>query len=93
MKLDTDPGRTREFAVLWLLILLVFAAASLADLLRAPRCCAITDTPVAAETDAEGDAQAEPVLEPWFASVPASVAPQSPSTRHAVPPSPPGRHA
>jgi hypothetical protein len=93
MKLDTDPGRTREFAVLWLLILLVFAVASLVDLLRAPGCCAITDTPVAAETDAEDDGQAELVLEPWFASVPANAASQSPSTRDAVPPSPAGPHA
>jgi hypothetical protein len=86
MKLDTDPGRAREFEVLWLLILLAFAVASLSDLLNAPGWNLITDTPMAADADA----QPEVVLEPWFPSVPAGDPSRSQSMRRAVPSSPAG---
>ncbi|WP_213959116.1 MULTISPECIES: hypothetical protein [unclassified Variovorax] len=88
---DTDPGRTREFELLWLLLLLAFALASLSDLLCAPVWPSITEVPTAAE--AEGDARQGAFIEPWIPSMPDAPLPQQAqwADRPAEPP-PVGRH-
>ena len=76
MKPDADPCRTREFGVLWLVLLLALAPASAAaDFQRAPAWPSlITDTPAAADADTESAS----VIDPWIPAVPAL-----PSERHA----------
>jgi len=65
MKRDADPGRTIEFQVLVILILLALASASLADFVRAP---AWTPPPDLAQAQDNGDADdAKGVLiDPWI---------------------------
>ena len=65
MKRDADPGRTFEFRVLIILILLALTGASLADFLRAP-----TWTPPAELADAfygsdAGDTRGV-LIDPWI---------------------------
>jgi hypothetical protein len=72
--IDPDPGRTREFELLWLLLLLALALASLSDLLCAPVWPSITEIPVA--TEAEAGATQGALIEPWIPSMPDAPLPQ-----------------
>lgn len=68
MKVDTDPGRAREFEVLWILILLVLAFASLSDFLLAPRWRTLAE----AWEPADDSEQNGVPVDPWIPPVPAN---------------------
>lgn len=63
MKIDTDPGRAREFEVLVILVLLALAGASLSDFLRAPTWTTLAE---AAQVADDGDCCTGVLVEPWI---------------------------
>lgn len=66
MKPDADPGRTREFEVLAILILLALATASMSDFLLAP-----SWTPLVVASQPADDSDLLGILiEPWVPQVP-----------------------
>ena len=64
MKRDADPGRTFEFRVLIILVLLALAGASLADFLRAPEWVPPADLADASAVTDAGDALGG-LTDPW----------------------------
>ncbi|SEB05707.1 hypothetical protein [Variovorax sp. YR216] len=67
MKLDTDPGRAREFEVLAIVILLALAGASLSDFLRAPTWTPLVDASLPAD---DGGCCTGILVEPWVPQAP-----------------------
>jgi|UPI0004834D47 hypothetical protein len=66
MKLDSDPGRTRELGVFWLLMLVLLAAASASDFLLAPNQTTLAE----AWEPPDSSQQAGVLIDPWIPQAP-----------------------
>ncbi|MBO9515798.1 MAG: hypothetical protein J7549_16920 [Variovorax sp.] len=67
MERDADPGRTREFEVLAILILLALAGASLMDFLRAPTWTPLVEASQSLDDSGnDGGGSSGILVEPWI---------------------------